>query len=97
MCMKKICLLLFVIVLICGFFFLAGNKSKPVSADMEDDSTASKIQMQATDVSDLEPDFVVPFFDELKGEFACNLGTQIEYFSSENSFSHDPLKVFSPK
>lgn len=58
--MKKICLLLFVIVLICGFFFIAGNKSKPVSADMEDDSTASKTQMQAAEVSDLEPDFVVP-------------------------------------
>lgn len=58
--MKKICLLLFVIVLICGFFFIAGNKSKPVSADMEEDTTASKTQMQAADVSDLEPDFVVP-------------------------------------
>jgi hypothetical protein len=59
--MKKIGFLLFVVVLICGsFLFLAENKSKPVSADMEDDSTASKTQMQAAEVSDLEPDFVVP-------------------------------------
>ena len=58
--MKKIWFLLFVIVLICGFFFLSENKSKPVSADMEDDSTASKTQKQAAEVSDLEPDFVVP-------------------------------------